>query len=123
MRIWIILAGLMGAQAVIAGAVSAHADLTEYGRELIDKAVQYEIWHALVLLFVSILCHEKSRLLLAAGCFFTIGIVLFCGTLYLKGFWEMSLFPLSAPIGGSCFILGWLSLVAYGLKRSRSADL
>ncbi|NVJ92094.1 MAG: DUF423 domain-containing protein [Methylocystaceae bacterium] len=119
MRIWLILAGLMGAEAVICGAISAHADLSDYGRELIEKAAQYEVWHALALIGVAILAKEKSRIILAAGIFFTLGVSLFCGTLYVKGFWEFTLFPMSAPLGGTCLILGWLCLAAYGVKKQQ----
>lgn len=119
MRIWIILAGVMGVQAVISGALSAHMDLSARGHVLIDKAVQYEMWHALVLIGVGILSTEKSRLLNACGVFFALGVSLFCGTLYLKGFWGLSPFPLSAPLGGICLILGWVCLSAFGFRRGQ----
>lgn len=119
MRIWIILAGLMGAEAVIGGALSAHMDMDQDSRKLIDKAVQYEMWHALALLGVGILAHEKSRILTISGILFLAGISLFCGTLYLKGFWQISLFPMSAPLGGTCLILGWIALAVYGFRRVR----
>jgi len=122
-RLWMFLAGLMGAEAVIAGALSAHADLTETGIQLIDKAVQYELWHTLALLGIAILSRSSpSRLLTACGALFTVGVILFCGTLYMKGFWEMGLFPMSAPIGGSSFILGWLCLASYALIGSKRTD-
>ncbi len=117
MRIWIILAGLMGMEAVISGALAAHMDLTEEGRHLVEKAVQYEMWHALALLGVGILSTEKSRILLASGSLFLVGVCLFCGTLFIKGFWGITLFPMSAPIGGMCLILGWATLAFYGLRR------
>lgn len=122
-RLWMFLAGLMGAEAVIAGALSAHADLSETGVQLINKAVQYELWHALALLGVAILsCTTSSRLLTACGSLFTLGVILFCGTLYMKGFWAMGLFPMSAPIGGSSFILGWLCLAIYALTGAKNTD-
>jgi len=122
-RLWMFLAGLMGAEAVIAGAISAHADLTQTAIELIDKAVQYELWHALALLGIAILSRTTaSRLLTACGTLFTLGVILFCGTLYMKGFWDMGMFPMSAPIGGSSFILGWLCLAIYALIGSKKTD-
>jgi uncharacterized membrane protein YgdD (TMEM256/DUF423 family) len=117
MRIWLILAGLMGAEAVIAGAMSAHMDLPPHAKELIDKAMTYEMWHALALVNVAILSKQQTRPIQFAGFFFLLGTILFCGTLYMQGFWDMKLFPMSAPIGGSCFILGWLCLAWAGFKR------
>ncbi|MDV7339494.1 DUF423 domain-containing protein [Terasakiella sp. A23] len=119
---WFALSGLFGATAVITGAVSAHADLSDYGRELIDKAVQYQMWHALVIFGIAVfLKSHTSKILTISGVFFTAGILLFCGSLYSLGFRETSLFAMSAPIGGSCFILGWLSILAYGLTSMRSS--
>ena len=123
MRMWLVIAGIMGAEAIIAGAMSAHMSLPDYNHELIDKAVQYEIYHALALIGIAALLHqEKSRLLNTAGVFFVFGAIFFCGTLYMKGLWEMSMFPMSAPLGGTCFILGWIFLGIAGLKRARPHD-
>lgn len=117
MNLIIAFAGLLGASAVITGAVSAHGDLTDYSRELVDKAVQYQVWHALLLLIVAQLGKEGSKILkLAAGCF-SLGVILFCGSLYSLGFLGERLFSFSAPMGGSLLILGWASLCLYGLKQ------
>ncbi|GGF55769.1 membrane protein [Terasakiella brassicae] len=116
-RLWIVLAGLMGAEAVIAGALSAHAGLSEQAVLWVDKAVSYEFWHALALLAVALLSlRENSRLLTLSGVLFTAGVALFCGTLYMKGFWEITPFPMSAPLGGFCLIGGWCVLAFYGFK-------
>lgn len=123
MRIWLILAGLMGAQAIIIGAMSAHMDLTIQAKNLIDKAQTYEMWHALALVGVAVLSKDNSRPVTFAGIFFLAGVILFCGTLFLKSFWGIGLFPMSAPIGGSCFIIGWLCLAWAGIKRGPQQPL
>lgn len=119
MRFFLISAALMGAQAVIVGAMSSHMDLSIADKELINTAQRYEIWHALALLATACLCllQDTNRRLTYAGGFFCLGVVLFCGTLYLKGFFGLSLFTFSAPLGGTCLILGWLCLAWAGLKR------
>lgn len=39
------------------------------------------------------------------------GMVLFCGTCYYTAFTSDRRFGKLAPIGGTCFILGWLSMM------------
>jgi len=117
-RIWIFLAGLLGASAVITGAVSAHAGLSDEARGLIDKAVQYQVWHALALLAVALFSnHITSKILTVTGSLFSLGSLLFCGTLMIKGFFGITLFPMSAPIGGTCLILGWISISLVAIKQ------
>ncbi|WP_417793889.1 DUF423 domain-containing protein [Terasakiella pusilla] len=120
MRLSLILAGLFGASAVAIGAVSAHADLSEYGRTLVDKGVLYQFIHTLAIVATAAFGIEKSKLLLVAQALFTLGILLFCGSLYSLGFAETRLFGNSAPLGGTSFILGWVFVAAYGLMYARS---
>ncbi|WP_417783579.1 DUF423 domain-containing protein [Terasakiella pusilla] len=120
MRLSLILAGLFGASAVAIGAVSAHADLSEYGRTLVDKGVLYQFIHTLAIVATAAFGVEKSKLLLVAQALFTLGILLFCGSLYSLGFTETRLFGNSAPLGGTSFILGWLFVAAYGFMYARS---
>ncbi len=115
--LWFILSGLMGMSAVIAGAVAAHGGLDDAGQFLVEKAVDYQFWHTLALLAVALLSKENSRLVTAAGALFSIGILCFCGALYMNGFLGLPLFPMAAPTGGICFILGWGCFVLYGVKR------
>ena len=119
MKLSLFLAGLFGASAVAIGAVSAHADLSDYARDLVDKGVLYQFIHTLALTAIGLGLTEKSKLLLAAQVLFCLGILLFCGSLYSLGFAETRLFGNSAPLGGSSFILGWLFIAAYGVTRSR----
>lgn len=119
MRINLILAGLFGASAVAIGAISAHADLSDYARGLVDKGVHYQFIHTLALMVIGFCVVEKSKLLLAAQTLFSVGILLFCGSLYSLAFAETRLFANSAPIGGTSFILGWLFIAAYGVMRAR----
>lgn len=119
MRISLILAGLFGASAVAIGAISAHADLSDYARSLADKGVHYQFIHTLALMGIGLCVQEKSKLLLAAQTLFCVGILLFCGSLYGLAFAETRLFGNSAPMGGTSFILGWLFIAAYGVRRAR----
>ncbi|NVK19382.1 MAG: DUF423 domain-containing protein [Methylocystaceae bacterium] len=117
MKLNFIISGLFGASAVALGAVSAHAGLSDYAKDLVDQAVQYQLFHGLAILSLACIGREKSKILSLATVFFTLGILLFCGSLYSLGFWGSRLFTNSAPMGGSCLILGWITMLVYGLKR------
>lgn len=122
MNVNFIIAGFFGATAVALGAVSAHAGLSEYASGLVDKAVQYQLFHSLVLLALACFYREKSKILMLATGLFTLGILLFCGSLYSLGFMDERLFANSAPLGGSCLILGWLTVMVYGFKHARRQE-
>lgn len=116
MRLWLILAGLDGALAVVAGALAAHA-ADPAGKERLEVAVRYQMWHAIALLAVAWLATTVARRWAnAAGSAFAAGTVLFCGSLYLSVVLASNAVTVVAPIGGTAFILGWLLLAVAGLR-------
>ena len=123
------VAGIVGALAVGLGAFGAHGL-----KELVDSAqlttykvgVQYHLIHAIVLLGLGLyLSQMRNNRLNLAFVFILIGIFLFSGSLYLISTKELMgltnwkwLGPIT-PLGGLCYIVGWL-LIAFsgvGLKR------
>jgi uncharacterized membrane protein YgdD (TMEM256/DUF423 family) len=121
-RNFIITAAVMGALAVILGAFGAHAlkaTLTAEQLQTFEVGVRYHFYHAFALLLTGILYKEfSSKLLVWAGNLFIAGTVLFSGSLYLlstiEGFKKLGIIT---PIGGACFIAGWLLLAAGCFKR------
>jgi len=87
-RLWLVLAGFNGAVAVGMGAYGAHwvDDAPKHLARTFNTGVQYHMWHALALIGVAWLGnHTDGMLAKLAGVAFVIGIVLFCGTLYIFG--------------------------------------
>ena len=123
---WIVIAALSGAVSVIVGAFAAHGlDLTtEAGRkarEWLQTGSQYEMIHALAILAVVVLVRGSmlnGRVALAAQCLFLAGSVLFPGALYALAFGGPRWFGAVAPLGGTAFILGWLSVVLAAVMNS-----
>ena len=116
----LVTAASFGAIAVIFGAFGAHGL-----KKVVDasslaiwaKGVEYQLYHTFALLFLSILPLGKSRFIKLAYGFFTFGILLFSGSLYLLATREVLnigfvdyIGPVT-PIGGLLFILGWISLL------------
>jgi uncharacterized membrane protein YgdD (TMEM256/DUF423 family) len=122
----IIFASVFGILAVILGAFGAHS-LKELisAKDLVtwNTAVQYQFYHTLALLFLATFSRFRSRAVNAASWFFSFGILLFSGSLYLlsvKTILNITnvnfLGPLT-PIGGLLFILGWISLLVATIKN------
>ena len=121
------LAALLGALSVILGAFGAHAlksRISEKSLAIFETGVRYQYYHVIALVIAGILYKEfANNFLQWAGRLFCVGILLFSGSLYFLAFTEMSeLIGLKwvgaiTPIGGACFIAGWL-LLALGISKS-----
>jgi uncharacterized membrane protein YgdD (TMEM256/DUF423 family) len=125
-KLFIQLAAINGALAVMIGAFGAHALKARLTPELLsvyDTGVQYHFWHTLALLAVGLLAFQlpDSRALIASGIAFIIGIILFSGSLYLLAstdIRQLGFMPvgLITPFGGMSFIIGWLLLLISSFK-------
>ena len=121
----ILTAAFLGALAVILGAFGAHGlknMILPKQLEIWQKGVEYQFYHTLAILYLSTFARYKNKLIGLSFLFFTLGIVLFSGSLYLlalKDAYRLSfahiLGPIT-PIGGLCFILGWVFLFLAALK-------
>lgn len=126
-RGWVVLAAVNGLLAVGAGAFGAHGLKARVGAEALavfETAARYHMYHALALLAVAIAADRwKTATATASGWAFTIGIVIFCGTLYAMALGDMRHKWLGAitPIGGLAFMVGW-ALLAMAAWRSAAAN-
>lgn len=122
------LAAVLGALAVIFGAFGAHAirsELSPDAYQVYETAVRYQFYHVLALLLLGWMYLQHPRKsLYVSGIFFSFGILLFCGSLYLITFLKYRNLPVSTgvgiltPLGGLCFIIGWISLIV-GIRSIR----
>lgn len=121
MRIWVVLAGINGLMAVGLGAYAAHGlGADPYLQGLAERASQYQLLHALALLAADRLAVDRRSLAHVAALAFFVGMVLFCGSLYIRALTGQSLpVPMVTPAGGISFMLGWLALALAGLQGRR----
>jgi uncharacterized membrane protein YgdD (TMEM256/DUF423 family) len=120
-KLFITLASLSGMLAVVFGAFGAHAlkgRLDDYAQGIFQTAVQYHFYHSLALLAVGIiaLSHPNIALLRSSGWLFTLGIVIFSGSLYLLSLSGLRWLGAITPLGGLAFIAGWGCLAAASWK-------
>ena len=121
----ILTAATFGLIAVVLGAFGAHGltgKISEQQLENWHTAVNYQFYHTLALLFLATFSRAKNTLIIVAYLAFTLGIVLFSGSLYLLSTRELTgitnihiLGPIT-PLGGLSLILGWASLFLATLK-------
>ena len=119
--IFLFIASIYGALSVAIGAFGAHAldaRLEQIGKkEHFITASRYQFYHVFALLIVGLLMRSvESKALVYSGWAFTIGIPIFCGTLYAIALTGKTGFGAIAPIGGLLFILGWVFLAVGTLK-------
>jgi uncharacterized membrane protein YgdD (TMEM256/DUF423 family) len=116
--------GLMLALGVAIGAFGAHGlqgRLDAYSMDIYQRAVLYHYVHALGLLLVGALAASNAispALGRWAGMLLLIGIVFFSGSLYVLALTGNRMWGAVTPIGGVCFIAGWVVLAVAGLKGS-----
>ena len=114
------LAGGFGFLGVALGAFGAHGlkdRLLASGQtENWETATLYLFVHALALLLVASQAKEaNSRKAVWICAFWSVGVLIFCGTLYTIALTEFSKLGMITPIGGASFLGGWLILAWAGL--------
>lgn len=121
MKLFIQLAAVFGALAVIIGAFGAHGLKERMSADLMtvyQTGVQYHFYHVLALLVVGLIALQTppSSWLNISGWAFVVGIVIFSGSLYLLAISGIRWLGAITPIGGVAFIVGWIALLIHFIK-------
>ncbi len=142
---WIRTGGILAALAVAMGAFAAHGLSSRFvewyanqerevnGKmvpvadrylDVFETAAEYQMSHALGVILTGILMQAAgpSRCLKVAGWSFTLGIVLFSGSLYLMTMTDQVWLGMVTPFGGTLFLVGWVALATGGLCRASPVD-
>ena len=119
---WLAAGAILAGIGVAAGAFGAHALGDRLPPDLLDvfeTGVRYHLVHALALLVVGLALELRPhRLWDAAGWLFSGGILVFAGSLYALALTGVRWLGAITPIGGVCFLAGWV-VVALAALRSR----
>ena len=115
-KLTLVVGAFLGTLAVGLGAFGAHAlknILTQNGRlETYELAVRYHFYHVFALLLTGLLMDKfQSNQLNYASLLFLLGIILFSGSLYLYALTNKTSFAMITPLGGVCFLVGWVLLL------------
>lgn len=124
MKNWILLAaGLGGAIGVVAGAAGAHAlslDPASQAGHTYGLAVTYLLLHSTALLAIALYRAQTRAVglpLNIAAALFTLGMLLFSGSLIVATVADLPLLKVSAPWGGTAMIAGWVAVAAAAFRR------
>ena len=116
------VAAFYGLTAVALGALGTHAFGLQVGTQqasLFQHAFIYQLIHALLLIWI-VTQNDQGSWLRYAALAVSVGILFFCGGLYLLVFWGKTAFSWITPVGGSLIILAWLNLVIHGFLKLKS---
>ena len=113
-RTWLGIGAVNGALAVLAGAFAAHglrAHVSAAALSLFETGARYHMYHALAMGLAALV---PSR---GAAIAFSIGILLFSGSLYGLALTGYTPLALATPVGGLLLAAGWALLAWSGFKR------
>lgn len=123
-KIILVTASILGMMAIILGAFASHGLKGLISVELLqtfETGVRYQMYHAIVLLFVGItsVFNKKTKQLLFY--LIVIGVLLFSGSIYGLATNELSAFDFKrigfiTPVGGLLMILSWAIMLVNFLK-------
>jgi len=119
---WMVVGCILAGLGVAAGAFGTHALQGAVSGELLviyATAARYQMIHAVALLFVGLAADQwPDRRWDIAGWLFTFGTIVFSGSLYVLALTGSRWLGAITPIGGACFLGGWL---VAALAASRTA--
>lgn len=121
-KIFIFSGSILAFLAVALGAFGSHGLKPKLSPEMFSvyqTAVQYHMIHALGIILIGVIAHyiTNSGLIQWAGGLLLLGILFFSGSLYLLTLTDIKWVGPVTPVGGLCFLAGWLLLAIAALKN------
>jgi uncharacterized membrane protein YgdD (TMEM256/DUF423 family) len=124
-KLFLFLGSFFAFLSVALGAFGAHAlkdKLDAYFLSIFRTGVEYQFFHSLALLLVGILIQHRLQAgsiiggYRWAGILFIVGTIVFSGSLYLLALTQVKTWGAVTPLGGVCFLAGWLVLCVETLR-------
>jgi len=121
----LISASILGLISVLLGAFGAHGLkglISEKAILSFETGVRYQMYHALLLLFISNTASLEKTIKIKILSLVIIGIVFFSGSIYLLvlnslvGF-DFKIIRFLTPIGGGLLIIAWCIMIAAFIKH------
>ena len=120
---WISTGAIFSGLSVTLGAMGAHSlknILTEKNLSAFQTATDYMGYHGLALILVGIVSLQLNdigaKALKKVGILFTLGILMFSGSIYVLISDGPRIFGPITPLGGLCFMLGWFIFAGVIIK-------
>lgn len=120
---YILIGGIFGLLGVGLGAFGAHGLKESLSPELMETyktGVLYHLIHAVVILAIGLLANPKFY---KAALFFSLGILLFSFSLYIYSVTSVKALAMITPIGGVCFMIGWVLVIISAIRMKKESVL
>jgi len=119
-RVFWLSGALCGFLGVALGAFGAHALNAQLSADMLatfEVGVRYQMYHAFALLATGwAYTRWPWKAVIAGGCLFVLGIVLFSGSLYVLSLSGVRMFGAVTPFGGVALLAGWVCLAWAALR-------
>jgi len=124
----ILLGSILGFIGIILGAFAAHgleSLISEESIATFQTGVEYQIYHALLLMFLSSQTFTTEKLNKILFWLILLGVVFFSGSIYGLATNSLSTFDFKVigwitPIGGSLLIISWIMIFVNVLKKAKN---
>ena len=121
-RTFLLMGSVFGFLGVALGAFGAHALKSRLSPDMLavfETGIRYQMYHAFAILIAAAAIGHigNARLLVIAGWFFSAGILLFSGSLYVLALTGIGMLGAITPIGGLLFLAGWACLAGFAIAR------
>ena len=119
MRIWLFIAAVNGALAVLFGAFATHHLQVRLAPDMLavfDTGARYHLIHALAMGLAALAGQGGSRCARISAALFLAGIILFSGSLYLLALTGIRALGIVTPFGGVALVAGWVALAVTAWK-------
>lgn len=119
---WISFGCLSALMAVAMGAFGAHGlaqKLSSQYLEVFKTAAHYQMIHSLALIAFGLWTLHTESLFWLPALSFTLGILLFSGSLYALALSGITWLGAITPLGGLSFLIGWASFAWHAFKISK----
>lgn len=113
-RWWLVIGSVAGFLGVAGGAFGAHALKARLSEQMLanfETGTRYLLVHAVALLVVGVLASRPGApALVGVGWSFSVGMLVFTGSLWLMALTGTRWLGAITPIGGTALIVGWVLL-------------
>ena len=119
-KLWIVISAVSGFTAVAIGAFGSHGLKDSLSSEMLEvykTGVFYHLIHSVVLLVLSLNTLIKAKF---PSIFILLGIILFSFSLYIYSTSGITLFAMITPLGGFCFLIGWLMIIYEAIRVKKA---
>lgn len=125
-RAMLVFAAISGLVFVALGAFGSHIlrqSLGDLEMAWLRTGLEYQAFHTLAIMALGTAMQRNSSVWFYwSGALLALGIVLFSGSLYCLALSHLRLWVYITPIGGTCFLAGWVLMLIGALRLKKKAE-